>query len=149
MAHQLKHLVVCGLLSLTFFKVQAQGSGNKNFKPAAGVSINASTTNVIVTWPAGSNSSGRLILNLKNDQPLFSSIQLGKGGIYKPVIENVDPQFILTEGKRDLISQNGWNIFFDKVPLKPHHSYKIDFHKKGISVSNKGSRTIILSLIHI
>jgi len=144
MAHQLKHLVVCGLLSLTFFKVQAQGSGNKNFKPAAGVSINASTANVTVTWPAGSNSSGRLILNLKNDQPLFSSIQLGKGGIYKPVIENVDPQFILTEGKRDLISQNGWNIFFDKVPLKPHHSYKIDFHKKGISVSNKGSRTIII-----
>ncbi|MGF7075742.1 hypothetical protein [Mucilaginibacter sp. 3215] len=143
MAHQLKHLVLCGLLSLIFFNAGAQVSGNKNFKPAAGVSVMANTANVTVTWPAGINSKAKLVLNLKNGEPLFTSVQLGKGGIYKPVIENVDPQFILTEGKRDLISQNGWNIFFDKVPLKPHHSYKIDFHKKGISVSNKGSRTII------
>jgi hypothetical protein len=76
-------------------------------------------------------------------KPLFSSIQLSKGGIYQQVIKDVDPQFILTEGKRDLISQNGWNIFFDKVPLKPHHSYKIDFHKKAINVNSKGTRTII------
>ncbi|QEM05584.1 hypothetical protein DIU31_019455 [Mucilaginibacter rubeus] len=143
MAHQLKHLVVCGLLSLAFFKVQAQVSGYKNFKPAAGVSVMANTANVTVTWPAGVNSKAKLVLNLKNGQPLFTSVQLSKGGIYKPVIENVDPQFILTEGQRDLISQNGWNIFFDKVPLKPHHSYKVNFHKKSINVSGKGTRTVI------
>jgi hypothetical protein len=114
MAHQLKHLVLCGLLSLIFFKVQAQITVDKSFKPAAGVSVKANASSITVTWPAGTNSKGRLILNLKNDRPLFNSIQLGKGGIYKPVIENVDPQFILTEGKRDLISQNGWNIFLIK-----------------------------------
>jgi hypothetical protein len=42
-----------------------------------------------------------------------------------------------------LISQNGWNIFFDKVPLKPHQSYKIDFNKKDIDVKSSGSRTVI------
>lgn len=143
MFHQLKYLALCGLLSLTFFKSEAQAAGDKNLKPAAGVSVKANASNVTVTWPAGANSNGRLVLNLKNGEPLFSSAQLSKAGVYKQVIKNVDPQFILTEGKRDLISQNGWNIFFDKVPLKPHHSYKIDFHKKGISVSSKGSRTII------
>jgi hypothetical protein len=143
MMRQLKHLAVYGLLLLTFFKAGAQVSGNKNFKPAAGVSVAANAKNVTVTWPAGTNSKGKLVLNLKNDEPLFSSVQLSKGGVYEQVIANVDPQFIITEGKRDLISQNGWNIFFDKVPLKPHHSYKVDFHKKSINVSSKGSRTII------
>ncbi|SEO74648.1 hypothetical protein SAMN05192574_11222 [Mucilaginibacter gossypiicola] len=143
MIRQLKHFALCGFLSLIFFKAEAQVSGNKNFKPAAGVSVKENTSNVTVTWPAGANSNGRLVLNLKNDEPLFSSVQLSKAEVYKPVIENVDPQFILTEGKRDLISQNGWNIFFDKVPLKPHYSYKVDFHKNAISVSSKGTRTII------
>ncbi|MDB5146086.1 MAG: hypothetical protein JWQ57_106, partial [Mucilaginibacter sp.] len=142
MMYQIKYFVLCGLLAFAF-KADAQISGNKNFKPAAGVSVKASTANVTVTWPAGANSNGRLVLNLKNGEPLLSSVQLSKGGVYQQVIENVDPQFILTEGKRDLISQNGWNIFFDKVPLKPHRSYKIDFYKEAINVSNKGTRTII------
>jgi hypothetical protein len=143
MVRQLKHLILWGFLLLAFLNVEAQGSDNKSFKPAAGVSVKANTSTVTITWPAGTNSNGRLVLNLKNDKPLFSSIQLSKGGIYQQVIKDVDPQFILTEGKRDLISQNGWNIFFDKVPLKPHHSYKIDFHKKAINVNSKGTRTII------
>jgi hypothetical protein len=142
MIYQVKYLTLCGLMAFAF-KVNAQVNGNKNFKPAAGVSVKASTTNITVTWPAGTNSNGRLVLNLKNEGPLFSSVQLSKGEVYQQVVENVDPQFILTEGKRDLISQNGWNIFFDKVPLKPHHSYKIDFHKKTVRVNSKGSRTII------
>ncbi|MFC0515572.1 hypothetical protein ACFFGT_15240 [Mucilaginibacter angelicae] len=142
MIYQIKYLVFYGLIAFAC-KADAQVISDKNFKPAAGVSLNTNTTNVTVTWPAGDNRNGRLVLNLKDSEPLFSSVQVGKGEIYQKVIENVDPQFILTEGKRDLISQNGWNIFFDKVPLKPHHSYKIDFHKKTISVNNKGSRTII------
>lgn len=143
MVRQLKHLVLCGFLSLAFLNVEAQESVNKSFKPAIGVSVKANASTITVTWPAGTNSNGRLVLDLKNDEPLFSSVQLSKRGIYQQVIKNVDPQFILTEGKRDLISQNGWNIFFDKVPLKPHHSYKVDFHKKTISVNSKGSRTIV------
>jgi hypothetical protein len=132
-----------GLLLLSAFNAGAQLIDRKNFKPETGVSLKQDAATVTVTWPAGTNSNGRMVLNLKNDEPLFSSIELSKGGVYEQVINNVDPQFILTEGKRDLISQNGWNIFFDKVPLKPHHSYKVDLHKKTISVSSHGTRTVI------
>ncbi|RYE18041.1 MAG: hypothetical protein EOP42_31310, partial [Sphingobacteriaceae bacterium] len=96
-----------------------------------------------ITWPTGNTGNGCMLLNMQNGKPLFSSIQLGKEGAYHTIIENTDPEFILTKGKRDLISQNGWNIFFDKVPLKPHQSYKINFKKKSASVSTSGTRTII------
>ncbi|MDN3583136.1 hypothetical protein [Mucilaginibacter flavus] len=116
---------------------------NKKFNTKPGVEAGLTGTKFTITWPAGLNNKGRLVLNLKNGEALFNSIGLSKNGVYQTVIENVDPQFILTEGKRDLISQNGWNIFFDKVPLKPHQSYKVDFHKSDINVRGSGSRTII------
>jgi hypothetical protein len=139
-------LLISGGLVLTLFtinRVNAQVVDLKNFNPKSGVSLKTDHDHVTVTWPAGNNSNGRLVLNLSKDAPLFQSVQLSSNGIYKQIINDVDPQFILTVGKRDLISQNGWNIFFDKVPSKPHHSYKVDFNKKDVSVSTSGSRTTV------
>lgn len=92
-----------------------------------------------VSWPTGKNESGKLLLNLSKDKPLFKSIQLHN----KEIASGLDPAFILTIGKRDLISQNGWNIFFDKVPLKPHESYAVNFEKDSASVITEGAHTII------
>ncbi|MEN0055922.1 MAG: hypothetical protein AAGC65_19740 [Mucilaginibacter sp.] len=124
-------------------QVSAQGIGTKNFNTKSGVDLKAGSGQVTLTWPAGEKSNGRLVLNLQKDAPLFQSVQLSKNGVYRQVINNVDPQFILTEGKRDLISQNGWNIFFDKVPLKPHHSYKVNFTKGSTDIRTEGSHTVI------
>ena len=133
------------LLLNCFFQAKAQvfPVDRKGFNQNSGVKIVSDQNGFTVTWPAGNTGNGRLLLNMQNGKPLFSSIQLGKEGSYHTIIENTDPEFILTKGKRDLISQNGWNIFFDKVPLKPHQSYKIDFSKKSASVSTSGSRTVI------
>lgn len=140
----LSSLIILMLVHANTAQAQNITIDRKNFNPKSGVSVKADADNkVSVTWPAGINTNGRMVLNLKDGEPLFSSIQLSKAGIYQQVIQNVDPQFILTEGKRDLISQNGWNIFFDKVPSKPHQSYKVGFHKKSVSVSSSGSRTVI------
>jgi hypothetical protein len=138
----IKHVLLIMLAGISNSFAQSIITTDKfNTKP--GVSVSVADTRFTITWPAGIAVKGRLVLNLKNDEPLFSNIQLSKNGIFKSIIQNVDPQFILTEGKRDLISQNGWNIFFDKVPLKPHQPYKVDFHKKDIKVSSSGSRTLI------
>ncbi|MEO3404185.1 hypothetical protein AAFN85_09800 [Mucilaginibacter sp. CAU 1740] len=135
-----KYLFLSLAATLCFFKATAQVPG----KPATGVVVKQEKADLVsVVWPVGNSNSGRLVLNLKNGESLFSSVSLGNKGKYNRVIENVDPQFVLTEGKRDLISQNGWNIFFDKVPLKPHRSYKVGFNKKGIAVSSAGTRTVI------
>ena len=108
-----------------------------NKKSEAKISVNNNL--LTVSWPVGKNDFGKLLLDLSKDKPLFKSIQLKN----KELAAGLDPAFILTIGKRDLISQNGWNIFFDKVPLKPHESYTLNFVKDSASVTSEGAHTII------
>lgn len=96
-----------------------------------------------VNWPVGGNEQAQLLLDLSDGTPLFKSMQVSRGKIYKEVSKDLDPVFVLTVGKRDLISQNGWNIFFDKVPQKPHQSYPVKFEKGAAAVTTAGSRTVI------
>lgn len=98
---------------------------------------------IMVNWPTGPTEIGRLLLDLTKDKPLFKSFELRSKGSFKKIAENLDVAFILTVGKRDLVSQNGWNIFFDKVPNKPHQSYNVDLNKKNASVTTRGSQTIV------
>ena len=125
------HLIITGKAQ-TYLDMSAYNKAGE-----AKISVN---NNVLTaTWPTGKNETGKLILDLSNNKPLFKSIQLDN----KEIISGVDPAFILTIGKRDLVSQNGWNIFFDKVPLKPHQSYVIKFEKDSASVRTEGAHTII------
>ena len=110
---------------------------NYNQKGEAKISIKENV--LTATWPTGKSESGKLLLDLSKGKPLFKSIQLGN----KEIAAGLNPAFILTIGKRDLISQNGWNIFFDKVPLKPHESYVVNFEKDSAIVRTEGAHTII------
>lgn len=113
------------------------------FNKKNGAKIVVKESLLSVKWPAGNKEEGQLVISLEKDAPLFKSIQLLKGAAVTEVAKEVDPLFWLTVGKRDLISQNGWNIFFDKVPLKPHQSYKVNINKTDAAVSSYGSRTVI------
>jgi hypothetical protein len=119
-------------------KVDFQNFNNKN-----GTSATARGDVLSVSWPAGKDKTGKLIFDLTAQQPLFKSIELQEDGRNHQIASGLDPAFILTIGKRDLVSQNGWNIFFDKVPEKPFKSYNIDFNKQSASVSSSGARTVI------
>lgn len=94
-------------------------------------------------WPTAAGQKGTVVLDLSASKPLFQKIALNKGASQKLISENLDPTFILSIGKRDLLSQNGWNIFFDKVPLKPFKSFPVQFKKKTAAVRTEGSHTII------
>lgn len=109
----------------------------------------ASHNNVLdISWQAGKGEKARLLINLDKQQPLFKSIQLSSQGIFQEIAAGLDPAFIITLGKRDLVSQNGWNIFFDRVPLKPFQSWPLQFDKRQVRVTNSGTRTqVIISSI--
>lgn len=92
-----------------------------------------------VNWPAGNAQQGEVIFDLNKNKPLFKSISLDS----QQITGNIDPAFVMTVGQRDLVSQNGWNIFFDKVPDKPHQSYPLTIKKDSSSVRSEGSRTIV------
>ena len=96
-----------------------------------------------INWPAGSRTVGQLVINLRKELPLFSSLGLLEGTQYSKSLQQADPAFMLSVGRRDLVSQNGWNIFFDKVPSRPYQRYPITIHRKKITVISRGSRILV------
>jgi hypothetical protein len=115
----------------------------KAFNTKNGVTIKTTGNKIDLSWPISAAEKGRVLLDLDKNSPLFKSIQATYKGAYKEIAANLNPEFILTIGHRDLISQNGWNIFFDRVPTKPFESYKVMMDKKSASVKSEGSRTIV------
>ena len=136
-------LAVCAVFSFTIAVCQVPVSlGGYSAKNGANVSV---ARNIIsVRWPAGDNLKGQVLINLNQEKPLFSSIGIIGRKDTSVIARDLEPVFLLTVGKRDLVSQNGWNIFFDKVPLKPFKSHLVALHKKSASVSSRGSRTVII-----
>lgn len=132
------------LLIISYSALQAQVQVDlKDFNRKNGASVTAKGDVLSIMWPAGKNKTGTLTVDLSAGQPIFKSIGLQEGTQGRLIASGLDPAFILTVGKRDLVSQNGWNIFFDKVPNKPFRSYRIEFEKRSAAVSSMGTRTVI------
>ena len=113
------------------------------FQKTNGVSVINQGNHLVVNWPATDKETARLIINLDDGKPLFSSIQLSRQGKFREIAKALDPAFVLTVGKRDLISQNGWNIFFDKTNKLPHKAYAVALTKRAASVKTIGTRTVV------
>ena len=108
--NSMKYLFI-GFLLLPFSDVFSQISvDTKAFSNLNGTEIKVSGKNLEVSWPVGNARRRELNLNLEQDKPLFQSV-----GLNKMIVRNLDPVFLLSVGKRELVAQKGWNIFFDKV----------------------------------
>lgn len=110
----------------------------KGFKSVNGTAVKQQGSSIEISWPAGNAQKGKVVLDLASSQPLFKTISLGD----KVITAGVDPAFVVTVGHRDLLSQNGWNIFFDKVPNRPFEAFPLTINKTTVSVRTEGSRTI-------
>ncbi len=131
------------LLLISFISQAQTPVDLSKFKKNNGAQVSTSANRLEVSWPVQNKEQGKIILNLDQNSPLFASLQLTQGGTTKEIAVALDPAFVLTVGKRDLISQNGWNIFFDKTHKKPHQAYLVELNKRQASVRSQGSRTII------
>jgi len=140
----LKFLSLALLLTCAFLSGNAQNkTDTTGFNQEGEAKINLTGQLIQVTWPVKEGESGQLIFNLEKGKPLFKSIGINTLTEYQEITTNLDPGFILTVGKRDLTKKSGWDIFFDKVPLKAYQSYRINHIKENASIISKGSRTII------
>lgn len=108
-----------------------------------GTKVTRTANGLDVRWPVGNRQMGRLLLNLEAGKPLFENIAMTESGNYRQIAQALDPVFVVTIGKRDLVSQNGWNIFFDRVPTKPFKAFTAVFEKQHAVVTSSGSRTVI------
>lgn len=96
-----------------------------------------------VEWPAGEHRTGKLVLSMKKDSSLIKQLSVTEHGVVRKIASELDPVFLLRVGRRDLLSQNGWNIFFDKVPSKGYRSYEVRLEKKRIFVTHSAARTVV------
>jgi hypothetical protein len=132
------HVLTIIPLFMTIFAIAQTKVDMKGYQQTKGTVVTHQGQSLEISWPAGNSLKGKVVFDLAPSRPLFKTISLGQ----QQITGGVDPAFVLTVGKRDLLSQNGWNIFFDKVPDKPYQSYPITLKKTSISIKTEGSRTI-------
>lgn len=131
-------LIIC--CSVFYAKGQVGLQAFKN----NGTTVASNKKELVLSWPVGEGSVGKMVLNLDNTQPLFSSLQLGKKGALKEIATNLDPAFVLRVGKRTLSpSSGGWDVFFDRVPTRPYTTNAVKFEKGAASVRTQGAQTIV------
>jgi hypothetical protein len=132
------------LLLISYNALRAQVEVDlRNFNRKNGASAVVKENILTVSWPAGKNKTAKLVLDLSAERPIFKRIELQDGTKNHQIVSGLDPAFILTVGKRDLVSQNGWNIFFDKVPNKPFKSHTVELTRHSASVRSFGARTVV------
>jgi len=130
--------IVCLFYLNTIAQVNLQA-----FKPN-GTTVSTRQKELVLSWPVGNGAIGKMVLDLENGRPLFSSLQMGKKGALKVVAANLDPAFILRVGKRTLSAESGgWDVFFDRVPTRPYTTNVVKFEKGSASVSTHGSQTVV------
>ncbi len=115
----------------------------KNFDKKSNVQVEVKDNMLHVSWPTGVTEIGKIAFDLRSEKPLLSTIQVVENNISHTVSKNLDPAFIVNVGKRDLISQNGWNIFFDKTAYLPYETYTVKVVKSGVKVISSGTHTKI------
>src|SRR5688500_17131208 len=114
-------------LSIIFLFIVLSSLGQVNtdlsgFSKKNGTVVVKTATSLDLRWPVGGKEKGRMLINLEAGKPLIQSIEMTSGGRLREIATALDPVFVVTIGKRDLVSQNGWNIFFDRVPRKPFYA---------------------------
>ena len=137
----MKYLLFYLVLPLSFI-ANGQPQINIDERLSSGADVQIFENLLTVEWDAGGQSSAIIELGLGEDEPLFSSIQIKKGGETEMIGRSLDPAFILTVGQRNL-DRNGWTVFFDKVHERKYFSQAMKLDKRDITVSSSGSRTII------
>lgn len=136
-------------LSFVFLAIFFIGNANaqidlSKFRRSTAVSATVDRQNLSLTWTSGPATKATLTLDLEKSHPLIKSIGITGPRGEKTIATGLDPAFVLTVGRRTLSpSSGGWDVFFDKVPDRPYHSYRVEFQKTRAEVSTSGSHTII------
>lgn len=130
------------LLSIAGTVLQAQVPVDlKGLDKKSGVQATVSGAMLHLEWPAGHAETGKVSIDLNKSNALIGSLGIGTSDRQYTIAQNLDPAIILTVGKRDLVSQNGWNIFFDRTAYLKYRSYAVKLDKSDVKVASNGSRT--------
>lgn len=90
------------------------------------------------------NEFGVLALRFHAREPLIEelAIAVAADGPSVAILRGLNPVTYLTVGTRDLSAQ-GWNVFFDNPPRRPHQTYRATLDLKSVTVRSQGIRTAV------
>lgn len=135
-------LIVLGALRPAAGQIAVDLSG---FRAGPEASVAAAGDSLAVRWDAGRAGQGRLVLDLRPQEPLLRSLGLQeKGTAYREIAGQLDPVFLLTRGKRTLKPSNGWVIFFDNPYQRPYETVRLALDKQHARVVSEGKRLHVL-----
>lgn len=117
----------------------------KAHDPASGVAVRHEGTRLHIRWPLADKEHGVLTLELEPDQPLIAELGIAPtaDGAVSPIVRNAQPVTLLTVGVRDLAAQ-GWNVFFDNPPTRPHETFLAKLDKQRVRVQSHGRRSSVI-----
>lgn len=115
------------------------------YQPASGVAIRHEGSQLNIRWPLAENEYGAMKLDLRPDQPLIAELGIAKtaDGAVMPIVRNAQPVTLLTVGVRNLEPQ-GWNVFFDNPPKRPHETFLARLDKQKVRVQSLGRRSTVI-----
>ena len=115
------------------------------YEPTSGVAIRQEGSRLHVRWPLAETEHGALILEFQPNQPLIAELGIAQtaDGAAVPLVRNTQPVTLLTVGVRDLAAQ-GWNVFFDNPPTRPHETFLARLEKQKVRVQSQGCRTTVI-----
>lgn len=115
------------------------------YSTASKVQVIAESDTQVVTWPTSNQATtGMMILDLRDNQPLIQSLAIDGQKIIGPV----DPLLTLTVGTRVAPSgrppdMSPWNTFFDNPHKRPHETFVGHLTKRSATVTSAGNRTTV------
>jgi hypothetical protein len=115
------------------------------YKPESGVALRQDDSRLRITWPITEGEHGLLVLQLNEKEPLIEELGIAPAADRPatPLLRNVNPVTFVTVGSRDL-SQQGWNVFFDNPPRRPHETFRAVCERKKVRVQSQGRRSTII-----
>lgn len=111
---------------------------DSEFQPNGSFQIEKSRNRLKATWEAD-HGKGELFLNFLRGVPLIQSIRMNQSEI----LNQLNPEFILWIGTRDLEKRQGWRIFFDRVQRTIYSSERTELTPKNVSITRKHGRMTI------
>lgn len=110
---------------------------------AGGVKVLEKDQRLEVSWPIAEARRGVLVLDLTHEANLISALGMERNGEKaKLILTDVQPVTWLTVGVRDLSAQ-GWDVFFDNPPKRPHETFAAKLDKQEVTVTTSGPRVTI------
>jgi hypothetical protein len=115
------------------------------YKQASGVTVRQDDTRLHLRWPVADGEVGVLVLQLRPQEPLIEELAIARtaDGPATALLQKVNPVTFLTAGVRDL-SKQGWNVFFDNPPRRPHETFLAVLKAKKARVESRGRRSTVI-----